>query len=163
MSNEGLRFNEGKPRWSLIPTEWMEWMFGRNTVMTFTHAFLLSGDIESAIQFVLNETDQYSPRLALDVAEVMSNGAKKYTAHNWKKGFPDTLIVDSAMRHLYKLVVLGEETDDESGNTHIGHFIWNCLALKYQREVSGAGVRDLPVDSPNLKEIPPKSTEGVSL
>lgn len=63
------------------------------------------------------------------IARIMEYGAKKYGDMNWAKGGkPDTEYLDSCMRHILKFVE-GEPIDEESGCHHIGHAIWNLLAL----------------------------------
>ncbi|MEK6880832.1 MAG: dATP/dGTP diphosphohydrolase domain-containing protein, partial [Nanoarchaeota archaeon] len=51
--------------------------------------------------------DQEKPQMSLipslsliEVAKVMTHGAKKYSAHNWMKGFDWTRLYDAAQRHL---------------------------------------------------------------
>jgi hypothetical protein len=76
------------------------------------------------------------------VCEVMSMGAEKYPPHNWRKGFSDSGLVDSALRHLWQHSVEQEQLDPESGLPHMAHFYWNCCALMTQMD-QGTGTRDL--------------------
>ena len=64
------------------------------------------------------------------MVRVLEFGAKKYSAHNWKKGLPITEISDSLQRHLYAYLA-GEDTDPESGESHIGHMLCNLMFLSY--------------------------------
>jgi len=59
---------------------------------------------------------------------VLEFGAKKYDAHNWKKGLPVTKIAESMMRHLFALLA-GEDKDPESGIEHTGHILCNAMFL----------------------------------
>ena len=53
----------------------------------------------------------------------------KYADGNWRKGGkPDREYLDSMMRHL-TLWIHGEVYDDDSGCSHLGHAIWNLMAL----------------------------------
>ncbi len=83
--------------------------------------------IEGAIKF-----DQGKPKmgyvsavLAWYLAMVREYGAKKYAAHNWRKGFPYSRSCDAMMRHFYAWYE-GQETDPESGLPHLSHML-ACL------------------------------------
>lgn len=62
--------------------------------------------------------------------EVLEYGAEKYERDNWKKGMPITDISDSLMRHLISFLN-GEDEDEESGISHIGHIMANAMFLQY--------------------------------
>jgi len=63
------------------------------------------------------------------IARIMEFGAMKYADGNWRKGGkPDREYLDSMMRHI-TLWVHGEKYDDDSGCSHLGHAIWNLMAL----------------------------------
>jgi len=53
-------------------------------------------------------------------AEVMSFGAKKYSANNWRGGFAWSRPLAAAARHLYAYIG-GEDKDPESGLSHLAH------------------------------------------
>lgn len=55
-----------------------------------------------------------------DIAQVLAFGAKKYDAHNWRKGIQYSRLLDAALRHLYAFAD-GEDTDPESGLSHVAH------------------------------------------
>jgi len=61
-----------------------------------------------------------------EVGKVMGFGAKKYAAHNWRSGISISRLLGAALRHLFA-VVRGEDTDPESGFTHVGHL--SCCAM----------------------------------
>ena len=54
------------------------------------------------------------------VAEVLGFGAKKYAAHNWRKGIAYSRLSDAALRHLMAFNA-GEDLDPESGLPHLHH------------------------------------------
>ncbi len=56
----------------------------------------------------------------LEVAEVMTFGAKKYAAHNWRKGTNWSRYYDATMRHLIAWQ-MGEDDDPESHKHHLAH------------------------------------------
>jgi len=54
------------------------------------------------------------------LAAVLTFGAKKYAAHNWRKGISNSRLIAALLRHLFA-IARGEETDPESGLPHIDH------------------------------------------
>jgi len=71
--------------------------------------------------------DTGKPPLALidrhaieEIAKVLAFGAKKYEAHNWRKGIAYSRLLDAALRHLYAFAD-GEDLDPESGLPHVAH------------------------------------------
>jgi len=65
------------------------------------------------------------------MGEVMAFGAKKYDAHNWRKGLAWSRCAAAALRHIFQW--LGGETNDrESGLNHLAHAGVNiCFLLEY--------------------------------
>jgi hypothetical protein len=64
------------------------------------------------------------------MVRVLEYGVEKYARNNWKKGMPATQIIESMLRHTYKLLE-GELVDPESGIEHIGHIQCNAMFLSY--------------------------------
>ena len=64
------------------------------------------------------------------MVKVLMFGAKKYDAHNWKKGLDRDEILESMMRHL-AAIIDGEENDPESGISHMGHIMCNAMFYQY--------------------------------
>lgn len=59
--------------------------------------------------------------LALEgLAKVLTFGAQKYAAHNWRKGLANTRLIAAMLRHLFA-IMRGEDIDPESGLPHIDH------------------------------------------
>ena len=56
----------------------------------------------------------------LMIADVLGFGAEKYSAHNWRNGFDQSRLIGATMRHLLAYND-GENTDPESGLSHISH------------------------------------------
>ena len=101
-----LRYNEGKALMSLVPTSFFEAIF--NTAY---------------------EVGAKPPtRLIRQVGEVLTFGAKKYAAHNWRKGGSWASVLNSGLRHLLAMME-GEEVDPESGLPHSGHLGCNIAFL----------------------------------
>lgn len=68
------------------------------------------------------------------VAEVFAFGAKKYAAHNWRKGMKWSRLIDAIERHIGEFKS-GNNEDLESGLSHIAHAATNCLfLLQYLRD-----------------------------
>lgn len=86
---EALRFNTGKPQWSLVDFPSLEPM-----------------------------------------VKVLEFGAQKYAPFNWQKGFDQRILMESLLRHAFAYLN-GEETDPESGLSHIGHIQCNAMFLEY--------------------------------
>lgn len=61
----------------------------------------------------------------LEEAKVWTFGAKKYGAHNWRKGLTYLRILSALLRHTFAIVA-GEDTDAESGLLHAAHI--RCCA-----------------------------------
>lgn len=59
--------------------------------------------------------------LALEgLAKVLTFGAKKYAAHNWRGGISYSRLLGAAMRHTFS-IIRGEDIDPESGLPHVDH------------------------------------------
>ena len=56
----------------------------------------------------------------VEIANVLEFGKNKYAAHNWRKGFHWSRLIDAAMRHLTAFNA-GEDKDPESGLSHLAH------------------------------------------
>ena len=68
------------------------------------------------------------PDALREVARVSTYGADKYERGNYLKGAPLSQSVDCLLRHLLAWSQ-GEDTDPESGHSHLGHVVWNALRL----------------------------------
>jgi hypothetical protein len=77
--------------------------------------------------------DGEKPRMELldrhaleQIAKVLTFGAKKYDSHNWRKGILWSRLYGAALRHLLASMD-GEDTDPESGLSHLAHL--GCCTL----------------------------------
>lgn len=110
-----LRYNEGKLPLSLIPTSFFEAIFN------------------TAYEIGISPPTQ----LIRLVGAVLDFGAKKYAAHNWRKGGSWASVLNSGLRHLL-LMIEGEENDPESGLSHAGHLGCNiAFLLEFAHTQSG--------------------------
>lgn len=79
------------------------------------------------------------------------NGAARYAENNWRKGIPLKVYLNSAARHLYKLI---EGLDDED---HASACLWNIVCFIHTQECIEEGklpkeldntVRSTPCEKP---------------
>lgn len=71
-----------------------------------------------------------SSKWLLGVGEVLKFGAKKYEAHNWRRGIASSRLIDAASRHLLAFND-GEDNDPETGLSHLLHASC-CLMFLYE-------------------------------
>ncbi len=59
--------------------------------------------------------------LALEgLSAVLTFGAKKYAAHNWRGGIAYSRLLGAALRHIFA-ILRGEDNDPESNLPHVDH------------------------------------------
>ena len=82
--------------------------------------------------------DLVEPLLIIEIAKVMTIGAEKYGDRNWEKGFKWSTVYASLQRHILAWYS-GEDTDQESGLSHLSHAACNIMMLihhnKYKKEL----------------------------
>jgi len=83
--------------------------------------------------------DKNKPRLSLvskvalfKLAEVMTDGEKKYDTHNWRKGFNWSRIADAAERHL-SIWIAGQDLDPDSRRSNLAHAM-ACIMMLLEFE-----------------------------
>ena len=64
------------------------------------------------------------------LVEVLMFGATKYSKDNWKKGQAITELLGSLFRHIIAFQN-GEDLDEESGKSHIGHAMCNLMFIQF--------------------------------
>jgi hypothetical protein len=79
--------------------------------------------------------DQGKPRMELldsqaisELAKVLTFGAQKYEAHNWRRGLKKTRLIAAALRHLFAYLG-GEDKDPETGLSHAAHAMCCCMFI----------------------------------
>lgn len=65
-----------------------------------------------------------------EMAEHYGKGCLKYDPRNWEKGYDWQLSIDALGRHL-ALWVMGEDTDPETGSSHLIAVMWHAAALRW--------------------------------
>ena len=80
---------------------------------------------EGKLRWSLVDFNSFSP-----MVKVLEFGAKKYGIDNWKKGLYTTQICESMLRHIFAYLD-GENLDEDSGLSHIGHIQANSMFLGF--------------------------------
>jgi hypothetical protein len=71
------------------------------------------------------------PQFIVGLAKILTLGANKYGAYNWRKGANDIdRIKDAMLRHTLAYLD-GERVDPESGESHLYHIAANLMFLDY--------------------------------
>ncbi len=96
------------------------------------------------------------------LAGVFERGAAKYGPHNWRKGFPLSRLLDSALRHVCEWA---EGYRDED---HLGQALWNIAVLMETEEMIERGLLSKELNDvysivPNEQETVLPDVAGVSL
>lgn len=68
------------------------------------------------------------PELIYAVGEILTYGATKYSAQNWRGGINYSRVVGSLLRHLMAYLS-GQKIDPESGKPHLYHAATNLAFL----------------------------------
>lgn len=97
-----------------------------------------------------NRMELIPPEWMWALADVTTQGSKKYDARNWEKGMPWSTMIGCTDRHKTKFL-MGERYDGpgfdlDQGTTgchHLAMAAWNCLALM-SYDLRGLGTNDLP-------------------
>ena len=66
---------------------------------------------------MMNLLDAYAME---HLAAVLTFGAKKYSANNWRKGISSSRLLAAALRHIFSYLG-GEKLDSESNLSHLAH------------------------------------------
>ena len=72
--------------------------------------------------------DQIPVVAMLELAKTYGFGALKYSAHNFRKGYPFSLSFSAMQRHAWAWQS-GEDLDEESGLNHLAHVAWHAFNL----------------------------------
>lgn len=72
--------------------------------------------------------DLVDPTAISQLAAVLTFGAKKYAAHNWRGGIKQSRLIAALLRHVFAHLG-GEDLDPESKLPHIAHAMCCCMFL----------------------------------
>lgn len=101
-------------------------------------------DTEEGVKFD-NEKPRYDlipPEMLHQVAEILTFGAAKYGSRNWEKGMCWGRVFAALMRHMWAWW-RGENTDPETGKSHLAHAAC-CIAFLMAYETRQVGEDDRP-------------------
>jgi len=123
MEEKGLRFNTGKLKWSLVSWKALGSMV--QVLMYGAHKYST---------FELKKTADGVP-VTITGAEISVEDAKGLKvissgANNWKGGLKYTELCESMQRHMNAFIE-GEDDDEESKLSHVGHILCNAMFLSY--------------------------------
>lgn len=76
----------------------------------------------------------------VEIAKVLDFGAKKYAAHNWRKGMGWGRLIGALLRHTFAFA-RGENNDPETGLSHLAH-AGCCLLFLLSYVITGGGNDD---------------------
>ena len=74
------------------------------------------------------QMDLISSIAELELAKVLTFGAKKYDSHNWRKGIAYSRIIAAIKRHV-NAYNNGETNDPETGLSHMAHVMTEAMFL----------------------------------
>lgn len=75
-------------------------------------------------------TDLLDADFMLGVSRVLTFGAKKYSAHNWRGGITYSRLISAILRHTFA-ILLGEDIDEETGELHTAHLGCEVMFLHW--------------------------------
>lgn len=82
-----------------------------------------------------------SPDFIEELGKVMTVGAKKYGAQNWRRGFNWTRVLSAIFRHLFSWSS-GQDVDPETGLSHLAHAAAGIMFLvEFQKRNVGTDDR----------------------
>jgi hypothetical protein len=80
----------------------------------------------------------------VELAEHYGKGCEKYDARNWEGGYAYGLSYAAARRHMAAFWA-GEDTDEETGSSHLIAAAWHLIALRwFQKHNKGTDDRSAP-------------------
>lgn len=119
---KSLRYNEGKPDWTLIHYKSLLPLVDVMTYGAFKYSIFEAKDGSTYKGCEIDPSDLNNPDMAL---KMIQSGID-----NWKIGFHPSDILKSLMRHVVAISD-GEMIDRESGKPHIGHAMANLMMMQY--------------------------------
>lgn len=104
------------------------------------------------------QVELLSPTWLMGVGRVLTFGAKKYAAHNWRKGIALSRLLGACLRHILAYLG-GEDHDPESGLPHLLHASC-CLMFAYELSQTRPDLDDRYKPEPRPKKKPPCNRGG---
>jgi len=71
------------------------------------------------------------------VVPAYEEGVQKYERESWRKGFPVSVMIDAALRHITAFFWEGEDTDPDSlvGKHHLAGAIFSLLSVLHTLDI----------------------------
>ena len=119
------RYNAGKLKWSLV--SWKALAPLVKVLMYGAHKYSVWESTADGSKFTGVDITPEGAQTLINNKEIklVSSGA-----NNWKSGMPVTEVWESLQRHLHAWIE-GEDNDDESGLSHLGHAMCNLMFLSW--------------------------------
>lgn len=143
---KATKHDDGKPRWDLFPWDVplkfqylprLEYPTASAALVEVGRYGVGVSGVEGIDRALATIRDlYYAPgelqdgRMFRGAVDVLTFGARKYGAHNWRRGLAQSRLVAAACRHLYATIA-GEPTDPESGLPHLAHATTTLLMLRH--------------------------------
>lgn len=115
-----------------------------------------------------NLMDLLPPEWEWALADVTTQGSKKYDVRNWERGMKWSIMIGAMKRHLAKFACGerydGDKLDVEAGTTgchHLAMVAWNALALM-SYDLRGIGENDFP-EAQKIELLQLVNAMGVSM
>jgi hypothetical protein len=116
------------------------WHYNGNFFGVYSSSVDQSGDGKGETKMSSGiKHDQEKPDMSLlssiaivKMAQVMTYGKKKYSAHNWRGGLAFSRLLAAALRHIFAYLG-GEDKDPETGLSHLAHASC-CLMMLLEQE-----------------------------
>lgn len=121
---QARRYNKGKLKWSLV--SWKALAPLVEVLMYGAHKYSVWTDKTGREITGADITPEQAK-------EGVSNGSFKMKAtgaNNWRTGLPVTEVYESLQRHLCSFIE-GEDNDDESKLSHLGHAFCNLMFISW--------------------------------
>lgn len=124
MKEEALRYNTGKPQWSLVHYESIEPMI---KVLEYgAHKYSIFKD-DNGVEYT-------GTQVSVQDVKKMNLTLVSSGRDNWKKPMDLKKILESLQRHVAALMD-GEELDSESEISHMGHIQCNAMFYNYHKKI----------------------------
>ncbi|MEG1185847.1 MAG: DUF5664 domain-containing protein [Eubacterium sp.] len=116
---------KGKGRCDLLPLDTLAYLCGDEKVLTELSRFMDFGRTESLQLTIYMFCEQCLccplETAILDLSKHYEEGAIKYDDHNWRKGIPVSVFINSAVRHYFKY------KRGDNDEHHDRAFLWNIV------------------------------------
>lgn len=100
--------------------------------------------------------DLISPFGLCRLAETYAEGAKKYSDHNWRNGFPVSSLINHVLNHIVTYLAGAESEED-----HLAHAAWGLFALMEQEATHPELDDRWDFDHPNPEPLTVEEAETV--